>query len=193
MGYPSQIANQVNKSAACAHLESADGTAIEANLECGSVIRMSLSLDNAAGSVSNARFLSNGCGYMLAAADVLAEYVHGRPLEDLHGLMAEELRTLVEGKLAEYPQERRGCLDSCISALRAAFADARQRRIEEFSGEKALVCTCFGVSEETIERVVADQHAKTVEDVTRISRAGGGCGACILLIRDMLATGPDGR
>jgi NifU-like protein len=70
--------------------------------------------------------------------------------------------------------------------LHAALAGYRARRVEEFSGEKALVCTCFGVSEETIERVVAEYEIETVEQVTDFCKAGGGCGTCQPLIQEIL-------
>jgi NifU-like protein len=186
MVYPPQIAARINKLTVYRPINDSDGTAVGANFECGSAIRVFLCVDDKAGLIVNAGFLSNGCGYMLAAADVLTLYLRGRQLAELHGLRVGDLRAFVEKELIAFPDDRRGCLEACIEALRAAFADALQRRIEEFTGEKALICTCFGVSEETVERVIAEQDPKNVEDVTRVTRAGGGCGACLFLIRDML-------
>jgi NAD(P)H-nitrite reductase large subunit len=55
-----------------------------------------------------------------------------------------------------------------------------------FRGEKALVCTCFGVTEETIDEALQISAVQTVEDVTSLCRAGGGCGACTMMIQEML-------
>jgi NifU-like protein len=77
-------------------------------------------------------------------------------------------------------------METAFSALRAAFSDHRARLIGEFTGERALVCTCFGVTEETIERYIAGGAAESVDDVSKATRAGGGCGSCRMLIQEML-------
>jgi NifU-like protein len=59
-------------------------------------------------------------------------------------------------------------------------------QIEEFTGEKALICTCFGVSEETIERVIANNRCETVEEVSQKCNAGSGCGSCQPLIQEII-------
>jgi NifU-like protein len=41
-----------------------------------------------------------------------------------------------------------------------------------------IVCTCFGVTDKEIERVVRENDLTTVEQVTNYCKAGGGCGGC---------------
>jgi NifU-like protein len=41
-----------------------------------------------------------------------------------------------------------------------------------------VVCKCFGVTEEEIERVVRENDLRTVEEVTNYCKAGGACGNC---------------
>ena len=72
--------------------------------------------------------------------------------------------------------------------MHRAFSGLRARQIEEFTGEKALICTCFGVSEETIEKAVAANKLETVEDVIDVCNAGGGCGSCRFLIQEIIDT-----
>ena len=62
----------------------------------------------------------------------------------------------------------------------------RQTTLEEWAGEEVLICTCFGVSEKTIERVIQTCSLHTVKEVTRACNAGGGCGSCHPLIEDIL-------
>lgn len=123
---------------------------------------------------------------MTAAADVLAETVKNKHLSELHGLKPADLNAAVEASLGVFDKGRRQCADCCISALRSAFADYRKRQIEEFHGEKALICTCFGVSEETIDHHIETGSLRTVDDVAQVCRAGGGCGSCRMLIQEML-------
>jgi len=163
-----------------------NAAATAANFCCGSFVRISLSINAESRIVTNANFASNGCGFMIAAADVLAEYISGKSLTDLHGLTDRELNMHIQSNLGELPYGRRECVSVCIESLRAAFADHRARQIEEFQGEKRLICTCFGVSEETIEGLIAKKSLKTVDEVTVSCNAGGGCGSCRMLIQEML-------
>jgi len=156
----------------------------DVNFACGSFVRYLLIIED--GVVMSATFSSNGCGYMLTAADTLADLVTGRELKQLHGLADRLLHEYVAGRIGAVPSGRSECIDACISALRQAFAHFRRARIEEFRGEKALVCTCFGVTEETIDEALQISAVQTVEDVTIRCRAGGGCGACTMMIQEML-------
>ena len=184
--YPEKVAKGL---ARLRHIQSAvggnaAGTAV--NFSCGSVVRFWLVMDIESRVVADARFSSNGCGFMLAAADVLAERVLKKRLIDLHGLTDNDLHGHVGVKLGEIPADRRVCAEACIEALRVAFADFRARQIAEFQGEKALICTCFGVTEETIARNIEDRSLQTVDEVTEICNAGGGCGSCRMLIQELL-------
>lgn len=163
-----------------------DAVGVDASLICGTFVRFFLQIDEASKKIEAVRFKSDGCGCAIAAADVLAEKITGCKLTDLHGAGANFWRAEIERELGSFAPARRHCLEICIEALHAALADYRSRRLEEFSGEKALVCTCFGVSEETIERVVAENEIETVEEVKNICRAGGGCGSCQFLIQEII-------
>ena len=167
-------------------LEGANASGRSASFECGSFVSFTLRVDAGLKTVVSAAFKTNGCGYMTAAADVLAEIVKDRKLGALHGLDREELNKRIDTELGNIPSERHQCVDVCIEALRAAFVDFRARQIEEFRGEKALICTCFGVSEETIDTHIRAGSIDSVDEVTRICNAGGGCGSCRMLIQEMI-------
>ena len=133
-----------------------------------------------------AKFQTNGCGYSIAAADVLAEKIIGRRLNKIHNLDGAILIAEVENALGVFPETRSHCAALALESLQKAVADFRTRQVEEFAGEKALICTCFGVSEETIEKAIKQNALETVEDVTDACNAGGGCGSCQPLIEDIL-------
>jgi NifU-like protein len=190
--YPNSITRQISGLRHISSSPNAGAAGKEVNFTCGSFVRYSLVLDD--GVVTSATFSSNGCGYMLAAADVLAAFMTGRHLKELHGLMIESLQEQVVSQIGAIPAGRIECIGACISALRAAFADLRMRQVEEFRGEKALLCTCFGVTEETVDMLLRDIAVDTVRDVTRICRAGGGCcGSCTMMIQEMLDNRLHGR
>ena len=123
---------------------------------------------------------------MLAAADVLCDWLRRKSVKDLHGLEADGLMECVTAELLSFPPMRTQCAEIVFEALRYAMRDYRSRRIEEFQGEKALICTCFGATEETIERAIEDQGLREVDEVSDLCRAGSGCGSCRMLIAEML-------
>ena len=123
---------------------------------------------------------------MIAAADAMCDWLHGKTLSDLHGLNDGELMEAIASELGRLPEDRDQCGDVVFQALRNAMAAYRERRIEEFQGERALICTCFGVSEETIVTAIAENGFTEVEQVSRVYRAGSGCGSCRFLIQELI-------
>jgi NifU-like protein len=71
------------------------------------------------------------------------------------------------------------------------MARYRELRIEEFVGEKALICTCFGVSEQAIIQSIEEYSLTDVEEVAGRCRAGSGCGSCRMLIQELIDTAGD--
>lgn len=184
--YPPKISEKFRAPDMVGKIENADGIGTSASFVCGAAVKFFLRIDKDVKQIREARFKTNGCGFMIAAADTLAAEITGKRLTELHGLEEELLRREIEASLEEFPAGRSHCAEVCIEALHAALADFRRSQIEEFAGEKALICTCFGVSEETVERVISENQADTVEEVTEICQAGGGCGSCQFLIQEMI-------
>lgn len=184
--YPAEIQSRLVSSRDVVAVTGADGNGRSASFVCGCSVGFAVKLGDDNKTIKAVSFNSNGCGYMVASADVLAETLTGKPLSDLHSLYHDELTVQIESQLTPFPPERRQCADICIEALRATFADLRNKRREEFAGEKALVCTCFGVLEETIAAHISKDGLKTTEQVAAVCNAGGGCGSCRMLIQEML-------
>lgn len=189
--YPKKISDRLDAVKYVAQPADQNATGRDANFACGSSVSISLYIDPTSRTVVSGASRTNGCGYMAAAADVLLAAVTGRTLTELHGLDDRELRTVVRQNLGNVELSRSGCVEACIGALHTAFADFRSRQIEEFQGEKALICTCFGVTEETIERQIDSLRLESVEQVADVCNAGGGCGSCRMLIQEMLDHGRD--
>ncbi len=152
----------------------AKGTAV--SFLCGSRVTVSLLIDPEDNVVASGSVTTNGCGYMVAAADMLVEQVGGRSVAELGG------ETIGEA----FPERRRQCAEVVVEALRRALAENRDRIVSEFKGETALICTCFGVSEDAIEAAIGGGAANTVDEVSAVTRAGLGCGSCRMLIQEML-------
>jgi NifU-like protein len=63
-------------------------------------------------------------------------------------------------------------------ALEAAIENYQSGGRKKHELEGKVVCTCFGVTENEIERVIRENDLTTVEQVTNYCKAGGGCGGC---------------
>ncbi|CAN5522725.1 hypothetical protein BH10ACI1_BH10ACI1_25690 [soil metagenome] len=166
--------------------ENTNAVGTQAGFICGSFVRFYLQIDVETKAIINAKFKTNGCGFSIAAADVLAKIIRGKNLTELHGLDKSELTTKIEAELEKFPDHRTHCLEISLDALQSALADFRAFQIEEFTGEKALICTCFGVSEEEIEKKIAENNLQSVEQVGEICNAGTGCGSCRMLIQEII-------
>lgn len=157
-----------------------------ADFVCGSFVRISLKIGEKTQTIEAAKFQTNGCGFMTAAADVLCDRIKNKGLKELRGLASSDLNAAVSAELGRFPGGRGHCSETIFEALRSALADFRVHLLEEFNGEKPLICTCFGVSEEAIEKCMDGNSVETVNDVIDLCRAGGGCGSCQPLIQEML-------
>ena len=69
-------------------------------MECGTYTRFHLKIDNENSTVTAISFTSNGCGYMVAAAEIIAASLDHRTLTDLHGLDQDRAKAALEGFLA---------------------------------------------------------------------------------------------
>ena len=164
----------------------ADGFGADVDLACGSVVRFSISLSIDGKAVTGVRFNSNGCGYMVAVADALSSHLSGRHLNSLGGLQQIDLAETISTIVGPIPHERGHCAATCIAAVRTAFANCRERRIAGFHGDDPLICSCFGVGENTIRAVIEQNNADSVDAVTTACNAGGGCGSCRMLIQELI-------
>lgn len=165
-----------------------------ASFVCGSFVELSVKIDVESGSIDSSKFRTNGCGFMIAAADALCDWLNGKTLAALHGLSDLEMTAEISNELGAFPAGRAQCAGVVFDALRNAMSLHRERRIEEFQGEKALICTCFGVAEETIIAAIAENGFTEVEQVSEAYRAGSGCGSCRFLIQELIdisGSGPE--
>jgi NifU-like protein len=80
------------------------------------------------------------------------------------------------------------CARLAREALLDAIVDFSNAARDDWAGDEALICTCFFVSERTIEREIQAHGLTTVAEVTKACNAGGGCGSCHQLIQEILAT-----
>lgn len=145
-----------------------------ASLTCGAHVRFSIQVDENHG-ISQAKFRAAGCSDLVAAASLLTEQVTG--------LTTAEAATVGQEPTDVDPQCARLAREALLDAIRD-FSNAAR---DDWAGDEALICTCFFVSERTIEREIQARGLTTVAEVTRACNAGAGCGSCHQLIQEILA------
>ena len=145
-------------------------------MTCGAHVRVSIQVDESH-AVSQARFRAAGCSDLVASASLLTELVTG--------LTTAEAAAIGNEPRLKGVDER--CLGLACEALLDAIRDYSNAARDDWAGDEALICTCFFVSERTIEREIQTRGLTTVAEVTQACNAGGGCGSCHQLIQEMLA------
>jgi NifU-like protein len=142
-----------------------------ASLVCGAHVRFSIQVDEEH-RISQARFRAAGCNVLIEAASMLTG--------EVTDLTTAEAATLDTGTT--------NCAALARDALLDAIREYSNAARDDWAGDEALICTCFFVSERTIEREINSRGLTTVAEVTRACNAGGGCGSCHQLIQEILAT-----
>jgi NifU-like protein len=158
-------------------------TGRSASFQCGATLRVSLHVDESA-RITEAKFKAAGCSVLVASASLLMDQVVGKTTGEAAAL-AQSVEEL-QDRLAEVPAERSECPALAREALVSAIQKYSDLAREEWEGDEALICTCFCVSERTIEREIQTHELRTIAEVTAACRAGAGCRSCYPLIQDIL-------
>jgi NifU-like protein len=174
--YPEQITDLIREPRFCGALTNANAVGRDAKFDCGCFVSLEMLIGGSPNRIEEIAYRTNGCGFMVAAAESISSRLKSRQLADLRGF-ADDPTASEAGS---------GCRSAVLDAAKAAFADCRARRVEEYRGEKALICTCFGIAEETVEEFVRSSGPVDVNDVSDSIRAGSGCGSCRMLIQEII-------
>ncbi len=163
-------------------IENPDGIGDVGSLACGDALRLTFKLDEE-GRIVDAKFKTFGCASAIASSSALTEILKGKTLEEAEKITNQEIAEFLGG----LPQEKMHCSVMGVEALEAAIAHYKgeQKAVEKDHGR--LICSCFGVTEDLIRKVVSENSLSTVDEVTYYCKAGGGCTTCIEQIEEILA------
>jgi NifU-like protein len=154
-------------------IDDPDGVGEVGSLACGDALKLTFKLDEN-GKIKDAKFKTFGCASAIATSSVLTEMIKGLSLEEAAKVTNKDIADYLGG----LPEQKMHCSVMGREALEAAIENYKRGGKKKHELEGKIVCTCFGVTESEIERVVRENDLTTVEEVTNYCKAGGGCGGC---------------
>ncbi len=154
-------------------IQDPDGIGEVGSLACGDALKLTFKLDEN-GRIRDAKFKTFGCASAIATSSVLTEMIKGKTLDEA----AKVTNRDIANHLGGLPDQKMHCSVMGREALEAAIENYRGGGKKKHELQGRVVCNCFGVTENEIERVVRENNLATVEDVTNYCKAGGGCGGC---------------
>ena len=154
-------------------VENPDGVGEVGSLACGDALKLTFKLDDK-GRIADAKFKTFGCASAIATSSVLTELIKGKTLDEALSVTNKDIADYLGG----LPEQKMHCSVMGKEALEAAVENYKGGGATKHELEGTVVCTCFGVTDREIERVIRENDLATVEDVTNYCKAGGGCGGC---------------
>ncbi len=154
-------------------IENPDGTGEVGSLACGDALKLTFKLGDD-GKIADVKFKTFGCASAIASSSALTEIIKGMTLDQAEKVTNKDIADFLGG----LPEQKMHCSVMGKEALEAAIENHRTHGKVVKKLEGNVVCTCFGVTDKEIERVVLENSLNTVEEVTNYCKAGGGCGAC---------------
>ena len=168
-------------------IDNADLLGEAGSLACGDSLKLYIKLDGSV--IKDAKFQTFGCGSAVASSSILTEMIIGKTLEEAKKITNKD----IADELGGLPQEKMHCSVMGQEALEDALKKYYgKEEIEKEAGLSQngdkIVCTCFNVTENQIWEAIKVNGLKTVEEVTNYTKAGGACGRCKGVIKDIIET-----
>ncbi|MFO7871739.1 MAG: Fe-S cluster assembly protein NifU [Kiritimatiellia bacterium] len=154
-------------------IENPDGVGEVGSMACGDALKLTFKLNDKK-RIADVKFKTFGCASAIASSSALTEIIKGKTLEEAERVTNRDIAEYLGG----LPEQKMHCSVMGREALEAAIANYRTGASGTETIDGSVICTCFGVTDKEIERVVKDNDLTTVQQVTDYCKAGGGCGKC---------------
>jgi NifU-like protein len=162
-------------------IEDPDGIGEVGSLACGDALKLMFKLDEN-GRIKDAKFKTFGCASAIATSSVLTEMIKDLTLDEAAKVTNKDIADYLGG----LPEQKMHCSVMGREALEAAIENYKSGGKKKHELEGNVICTCFGVTDKEIERVIRENNLTMVEEVTNYCKAGGGCGGCQSEIEKMI-------
>jgi NifU-like protein len=163
-------------------IENPDGEAMVGSIACGDALKLTFKLDEN-GKIKDAKFKTFGCASAIASASALTEMIKGKTIEEIEKITNQDIVDFLGG----LPKQKMHCSVMGRQALEQAIANYKGASTTKKEDEGKIICECFGVTDNEIERAIRENNLNTVEEVTNYTKAGGGCGNCHEAIEKIIA------
>lgn len=171
-------------------IDDADLIGEAGSLACGDSLKLYIKLDG--NIIKDAKFQTFGCGSAVASSSILTEMIIGKTIDEASKITNKDIAEELDG----LPQEKMHCSVMGHEALEDAIKKYYGEGVNDGAGEgntnthagEKIICTCFNVTENQIWEAIKVNGLKTVEEVTNYTKAGGACGRCKGVIKDMIET-----
>ncbi|BAY32940.1 Fe-S cluster assembly protein NifU [Nostoc carneum NIES-2107] len=154
------------------------------SIACGDALRLHLKVEVDSDKILDARFQTFGCTSAIASSSALTELIKGLTLDEALKVTNKEIAEYLGG----LPEAKMHCSVMGQEALEAAIFKYRGIPVVAHDDDEgALICSCFGISESKVRRVIQENSLTNAEQVTSYIKAGGGCGSCLANIDDLIS------
>jgi NifU-like protein len=154
-------------------IENPDGVGTVGSLACGDSLTLMFKM-GPDGRIQEVKFQTFGCASAIASSSALTEMVIGKTIEEAEKITNKDIADFLGG----LPNQKMHCSVMGREALDVAIHNFKTGETMVKNLEDHIICTCFGVSENEIRRVITENSLTTIEEVTNYCKAGGGCGMC---------------
>ena len=146
-------------------IENPEGVGQVGSLACGDALKLSLRINRETDTIEDAKFQTFGCASAIASSSALTEMVKGMKVDDAARVTNKEIADFLGG----LPDAKMHCSVMGREALEVAIANYRTGDTTRKILEGKVICNCFGVTQEEIERVIRENGLKTVEEIAFVS------------------------
>jgi NifU-like protein len=147
---------------------------------CGDAIRAFWAVEVPSGRILDAKFKTFGCGTAIASSDMMCEMIIGKSVDEAMKITNIDVERALrdDEDTAAIPPQKMHCSVMAYDVIRKAVAEYKGVDMDSLEDEQ-IVCQCARVSLRTIRDVIRVNDLRTVEDITRYTKAGAFCKSCI--------------
>jgi len=145
---------------------------------CGDAIRAFWAVQD--GKILDAKFKTFGCGTAIASSDMMCEMIIGKTVDEAMKITNIDVERALRDvdDTASIPPQKMHCSVMAYDVIRKAVSEYKGVDMDSLE-EEQIVCQCARVSLRTVKDVIRVNNLRTVEDITRYTKAGAFCKSCI--------------